>query len=98
MALPAAQKMDDDLKEAWNAVFDLRLALEPCQNQDKTESEIRSILNQDTCQELIQKLERIAMEVVGLKGIDWRIGLLQKTMDDVTHELTRRLIRKFRKI
>jgi hypothetical protein len=31
------------------------------------------------------------MEAVGLNDIDWRIGLLQKTMDEVTHKLTRRL-------
>ena len=90
MALMAAQKMDDDLKKAWEAVLDLRLALEPwSQNQNKPESEIRSILN--TCGASIQELERIAMEVVGLEEIDWRICFLQATMDEVTHELMRRL-------
>jgi hypothetical protein len=91
-ALEAAQKMDDDLKKAWEAVLDLRLALEPwSQNQNKTESEIRSILNQDTCKASIKELEGIAMEAVGLNEIDWRVRLLQETMEEVTHKLTRRL-------
>jgi hypothetical protein len=93
-ALTTTQKMDDDLKKAWEAVLDLRLALEPSnqsQSQDTIESEIRSILNQDTCEASIQELERIAMEAVGLKDIDWRIALLQETMDKVTHKLTRHL-------
>ena len=90
MALTAAQKMDDDLKKAWEAVLDLRLALEPwSQNQNKPESEIRSILN--NCETSIQELERIATEAVGMEGIDWRIRYLQETMDEVTHKLTRRL-------
>jgi hypothetical protein len=92
MALTAAQKMDDDLKKAWGAVLDLRLALEPwSQNQNKTESEIRSVLNQDTCKASIKELEGIAMEAVGLNEIDWRVRLLQETMEEVTHKLTRRL-------
>jgi Family of unknown function (DUF6535) len=92
MALTAAQKMDDDLKRAWEAVLDLRLALEPwSQNQNKTESDIRSILNQDTCKASIKELEGIATEAVGLNEIDWRVRLLQETMEEVTHKLTRRL-------
>jgi hypothetical protein len=91
-ALTATQKMDEDLKKAWEAVLDLRLALEPwSQNENPIEPEIRSILNQDTCKALIKELEGIALEAVGLNDIDWRIGLLQKTMDEVTHKLTRRL-------
>ena len=92
MALMAVQKMDDDLKKAWEAVLDLRLALEPwSQNQNKTESEIRSILNTSTCEASIQELEHIALEAIGLKEIDWRIRFLQETMEEVTHELTQRL-------
>ena len=87
LALMAVQKMDDDLKNAWEAVLDLRLALEP--NQNKTESEIRSILN--TCEASIQELERIARDAIGLREFDWRISLLQETMDKVTHKLLRRL-------
>ena len=84
--------MDDDLKKAWEAVLDLRLALEPwSQNKNKTESEIRSILNQDICKASIKQLEGIAMEAVGLNEIDWRVRLLQETMEEVTHKLTRRL-------
>jgi hypothetical protein len=90
MALTVVQKMDDDLKKAWEAVLDLRLALGPwCQNQNKTVSEIKIILN--TCEASIQELERIAMEAVGMEGFDWRIRCLQETMDEVTHKLTRRL-------
>jgi hypothetical protein len=91
-ALTATQKMDNDLKKAWEDVLDLRLALEPwSQSQNTIETEIRSILNQDSHKASIQELERIGMEAVGLKDIDWRIRLLQNTMDEVTHELTRRL-------
>ena len=90
MALEAAQKMDYNLKKAWEAVLNLRLALEPWSlNQNKSVSEIRSILN--TREESIQELERIATEAVGLKEIDWRIRFLQETMDEDTHKLTRRL-------
>jgi Family of unknown function (DUF6535) len=92
MALTAVQKMDDDLKKAWEAVLDLRLALEPwSQNQNKTESDIRSFLNQDTCKASIKELEGIATKAVGLNEIDWRVRLLQETMEEVTHKLTRRL-------
>jgi len=90
MAQTATQKMDDNLKKAWEAVLDLRLALEPwSQNKNKTESEIRSIVNRDTCKSSIKKLERIAMEAVGLNEVDWRVRLLQETMEEVTHKLTR---------
>ena len=90
MALEAAQKMDDYPKKAWAAVLDLRLALEPwILNQNKTESEIRVILNSREAS--IQALEVIAMEAADLEEIDWRIRLLQETMDEVTHKLMRRL-------
>jgi hypothetical protein len=90
MAQTATQKMDDNLKKAWEAVLDLRLALEPwSQNKNKTESEIRSIVNRGTCKSSIKKLERIAMEAVGLNEVDWRVRLLQETMEEVTHKLTR---------
>jgi len=90
MALTAAQKMDDYLKKAWAAVLDLRLALEPWSlNQNRTESEIRGILKSREAS--IQELERIAMEAADLEEIDWRIHLLQDTMDEVTHKLMRRL-------
>jgi hypothetical protein len=72
--------------------LDLRLALEPwSQNQNKTESDIRSILNQDTCKASIKDLEGIATGAIGLNEIDWRVRLLQETMEEVTHKLTRRL-------
>ena len=92
MALTAVQNMDDDLRKAWEAVLDLRLALEPwSQNKYKTESEIRNILSQKQCEASIQELERIAMEAVGLKEIDWRFHFFQENMDEVTHKLIRRL-------
>jgi len=90
MARMAAQKMDDDLKKAWGAVLELRLVLEPwSQNQNKTDSDIGSILN--TRESSIQELERIAKYADSLKEFDWRISLLQETMDKVTHKLARRL-------
>ncbi|KAI0278416.1 hypothetical protein BGY98DRAFT_541013 [Russula aff. rugulosa BPL654] len=91
-ALTVSQKMDHDLKKAWGAVLDLRLALESrSQSQNQTESGIRSILITSSCEASIQELERIATEAVGLKEVDWRIRFLQETMDEVTHKLTRRL-------
>ena len=90
MALTAAQKMDDYLEKAWAAVLDLRLALEPRSlNQNRTVSEIRAILNSREAS--IYVLESIAMEAAHLGEIDWRIRLLQETMDEVTHKLMRRL-------
>jgi len=92
MALTATQKMGDDLKKAWGAVLDLRLALVSwSHNQNRTESEIRGILQ--GCEPSIQELEDITTcsEAVGLEDIDWRIRFLQDTMDGVTRELTRRL-------
>ena len=90
MARTVVEKMDDDLKKAWDAVLDLRLALGLWnQNQNQTESEIRRILND--CEASIQELERIASEAVVVNDIDWRIHLLQKSMDELTHNLTRRL-------
>ncbi|KAI0276091.1 hypothetical protein BGY98DRAFT_736331 [Russula aff. rugulosa BPL654] len=87
MALTAARKMDDNLNKASEALLDLRLALGSwSQNQNQTESEIRS-----TCEASIQELERIATEAVGMEGIDWRIRYLQATIEEVTHKLTRRL-------
>ena len=89
-ALTAAQKMDDYLKKAWAAVLDLRLALEPWSlNQNRTESEIRGILNSREAS--IHKLEDISIEAADLEEIDMRIHLIQETMDEVTHKLVRRL-------
>ena len=82
--------MDDDLKKGWDAVLDLRLALAPfSQNQNQAKLEIRGTLN--NYEASIQELERIASEAVVVNDIDWRIDLLQKRMDELTHKLTRRL-------
>jgi hypothetical protein len=90
IALAAAKRMDDDLKKAWEAVLDLRVALGPwSQNQNQTVPEIRSILND--CETPIQELERITMEAAGMEEIDWRIRYLQETMERVTYGLTRHL-------
>jgi len=90
MALTAAQKMDDDLKKAWGAILDLRLAsVSWSQDQDRAESEIRSILQ--GCESSIQELENITTDsgAAGLEDIDWQICFLQETMDAVTRKLTR---------
>ena len=90
MALTAAKEMDDDLKKAWEVVLDLRLALDPCsQNQNQTEFDVRSTLN--NCEASIRELELIAWRTLGMEKIDRRIHLLQKRLEEVTHKLTRRL-------
>jgi uncharacterized protein DUF6535 len=92
MALTSAQKMDDDLKKAWEAVLDLRMASASwSQNHDRAGSEIRGILQ--GCESSIQELANITTDsdAVGLEDIDWRIRFLQETMDGVTRKLTRRL-------
>ena len=86
-ALTAARRIDDDLNDAWAAVLGLEFW---SPNQNRTESEIRDILSSSR-EASIQRLERIAIEAVGPEGIDWRIRLLQETMDEVTHKLIRRL-------
>jgi hypothetical protein len=88
VALTAAQRIDDYLKRAWASAVDLLLAFEPW-DQSRTETEIRWILNSRKAS--ISKLERIATEAVGMEDIDWRISLLQETMDGATHKLVRRL-------
>ena len=88
MALTVAQRIDDHLKKAWAAVVDLHLAFEPW-SQVRPESEIRGILRSREAS--ITELESIAIETDGMQEVDWRISLLQDAMDDVTHELTRRL-------
>jgi hypothetical protein len=82
-SLRSAQRMDNDA----SAVV---LGLESWYwNQNGTVSEIRDILRNH--EESNKMLERIATEAVGSEGIDWRIRLLQETMDEVTHKLMRRL-------
>jgi hypothetical protein len=100
MALTAAQRIDDYLEKGWASVVDLRQAFknwsqdkteseaEPW-SQDKRESEIREFLN--SYESSILELERIAIEAVGVEDVDWRISLLQDTMDVATHKLMRRL-------
>ena len=89
-ASKVAQRIDDYLKEAWARVVDLHQAFEPwSQNGNKTNSEIRKILNSREAS--ILKLEHIAIEAVGMEDLDWQISLLQKAIDEATHKLTRRL-------
>ena len=40
---------------------------------------------------VISELERIAIEVVGVEDLDWRISLFRERMDGITHELMQRL-------
>jgi len=83
-ALTAAQRIDNDLNDAWAVV----LGLESCSwDQNRTESEIGGILYSHEA--LIQRLERIAIEAVGSEGTDWQNRLLQETMEGVTHKLMR---------
>jgi hypothetical protein len=89
MPLTAALRIDDYLTKAWASVVDLHLAFKPWRN--RTESEIKEILNDHDASLAISELERIANEADELKGVDWRISLLQETMDGATHRLTRRL-------
>jgi hypothetical protein len=88
MALTIAQKIDDYLKKAWELVVEIHLAFDSW-SQNRTESEIRGILNGH--KESISELARIAIEVVGVEDVDWRISLFQDTMDEATHKLTRHL-------
>ena len=83
----AALRIDDYLTKAWASVVDLHLAFKPWKN--RTESEIKDILNDRDASQAILELERIANEADELKGVDWRISLLQETMDGATHKLTR---------
>ena len=87
-ALMAAQRIDDYLTMAWRIVVDLHLAFEPW-SQIRAESKIREILISHEAS--ILKLERIAIEAVGVEDVDRRISLLQDTMDEATHKLTRRI-------
>jgi len=87
-ALEGAQTIDEHLTKAWEHVKNLRLALERG-DTNRTEEEIREILNDHNVP--ISELERIAGEVHGMEDVDWRISLLQDAMDEVTHNLTRRL-------
>jgi hypothetical protein len=88
MALTAAQRIDDCLMKAWEPVVELHLAFEPW-SQNRTESDIRRILNDHDAS--ISELERIAIEAAGVEDVDWRISLLQHTMDGATNKLMRRL-------
>ena len=88
VALIAAQTIDDYLKKAWAPVEDLHLAFEPW-SRNRSKSEIKGILNSHEAS--ISELEGLAVEVAGMEDVDWRISLLQDTMDGATHKLTRRL-------
>jgi hypothetical protein len=88
LKLLAARTIEDYLKKAWAPVEDLRLAFEPW-GRSRSKSEIKGILNSHEAS--ISELESIAVEAVGMEDVDWRISLLQDTMDGATHKLTRRL-------
>jgi hypothetical protein len=85
-----AQRIDGCLMKSLAPVVDLHLAFdsEPWSLR-RTESDIIEILN--SREESIAELERIAIEVIGVEDLDWRISLFQERMDEITHELMRRL-------
>ena len=85
-AMKASQRIDEYLTKAWVYVVELHLAYKTL-NQNRTESDIRAILNSHEAS--ISELERIATEAVGVEDVDWRISLLQIGMDEATHKLMR---------
>ncbi|KAI0285600.1 hypothetical protein BC826DRAFT_1051381 [Russula brevipes] len=87
-ALKGAEKIDGHLRVTWEHVEDVHRAFEPW-SINRTQEEIREILS--GCQNSISELERIEIEVAGIEDLDWKISLLQGAMDEVTHNLTRRL-------
>ena len=88
--LAMAQRIDDDLTQAWASVVDLHLAFdsEPS-SRSRTDADIITILN--SREESISELERIANEVVGMEDVDWHFTFLLDTMDETTHKLVQRL-------
>ena len=86
--LHGAQRIDHCLKTAWEHVEDLHRAFGTW-DQNRTGEEIRAILGD--CESQISGLEHITNEAHGINEVDWRISLLQYTMDEATHKLTRRL-------
>jgi len=87
-ALGGAKRIDEYLKTASDHFEDLYRAFDPW-DQDKTDEESRNILEDHERQ--ISELERIANEAHGMESVDWRISLLQDTMDKATDGLTRQL-------
>jgi hypothetical protein len=87
MLLTAALRIDDYLTNAWASVEHLQLALQSW--RIRTESEIKEILNDRGASLAVSELESIANEADEVKCVDWRIALLQNTMDEASHKLTR---------
>ena len=86
--LTATRRIDKFLKSAWTTVLDLHLAFEPW-SQNQTGLEIKEVLRR--CEASIFELERVEIEAVGVGDVDWRISVLQDTMDKVTSNLVRYL-------
>ena len=87
-ALDGAQRIDSCLKTAWKHVEYLHKTFGTW-DQKRTEEEIKAILCD--CESQISGLEQVTNEANGINEVDWRISLLQYTMDEATHKLTRRL-------
>jgi hypothetical protein len=87
-ALGGAKWIDNYLKTALGPVEDLYQAFDPW-DQGMSVEESRPILEGHEPQ--ISELERIANEAHVMESVDWRISLLQETMDKATDGLTRRL-------
>jgi len=83
-----AQRVDDYLTQAWPPVVELHLAFESW-SLNRTESDIKQVLNDH--RESISELERISNEARGVEEVDWHFTFLLDTMDEITHELMRRI-------
>ena len=86
-ALSGAESIDNFLKAAWEHVEYLYRAFGTW-DQERTEEEIRAILGE--CESQISGLEHITNEADAINEVDWRISLLQETIDEATHKLNRR--------
>ena len=85
-AYKSVRRIDECLRTAWEPIEELHRAFEPW-GQTKTKEQVEEILRKHESQ--ISALERTKLEVDGMGDIDWRISLLQGSIDDATHRLTR---------
>ena len=84
-AYKSVRRIDECLRTAWEPIEELHRAFEPW-GQTKTKEQVEEILRKHESQ--ISALERTKLEVDGMGDIDWRISLLQGSIDDATHRLT----------
>jgi DNA-directed RNA polymerase subunit L len=88
VARRSAQRIEECLKTAWERVEELRQALKPS-TQRMTSEQVKDILRKHERQ--VSELERLKVEVNGIKDVDWRISLYQAAMDQATFRLARQL-------